>query len=452
MAVMRIGRRNADAAVGDGQPRKGTLATLRNSPPAVRRLLVAAVVDSAGTGLFLSASAVFFTRYSHLSVGQVGAGLSVGALAGLLGTLPIGYLADRYSPRSILIGICLWRAACFVGYVFVQSFPFFIIVAACQGAGERGVVPVRQAIISRSVDEGQRPAAAALLRTAQNASFTAGAAIATAALATAGHTAFVALTLGNAGSFIAAVIAILGIPASTVIADTVAERHEVSRRATAPLRAFAALTGGVRDRRFIGLAGLNGLLALHNSLLVIGIPLWIVARHVLPVAIVPTLTLLNTILVVLLQMTVASAAKSMRDAGRCMLRAGVALAGACVLVGVSAGPFSAGMVLTLLVVAVICLTIAELYRSAGGWQVALAQARGDSASRYLAVFSLGTAAEAFIGPALFADAVVSSGGIGWWVIAGVFGLAGVLAWRLTTDRVTVTCGSSSLREGAAKQR
>jgi MFS family permease len=449
---MRTGRRNADAAVSDGRTRKGALATLRDSPPAVWRLLAAAVVDSAGTGLFLSAAAVFFTRYSHLSVGQVGAGLSIGALAGLLGTLPIGYLADRYSPRTILIGICLWRAACFVTYVFVQSFPLFIIVAACQGAAERGVVPVRQAIISHSVDEGRRSATAALLRTAQNASFTAGAAIATAVLATAGRAAFIAMTLGNAGSFIAAGVAVLGIPASAAIAGPGAGHHEVSRRTNAPLRAFAALTGGVRDRRFIGLAGLNGLLALHNSLLVIGIPLWIVARRVLPVAIVPAFTLLNTILVVTLQVTVASAARSTRDAGRCMLRAGLALAGACMLAGFSAGPSSAGIVLALLVVAVICQTIAELYRSAGGWQVALSRAQGDSASRYLAVFSLGTAMEAFVGPALFADAVVSSGAIGWWIIAGVFGLAGVSAWRLTMDRVTAAPGSSGRCEGAAEQR
>lgn len=424
-----------------------TFATLRTSPPAVRRLLVAAVVDSAGTGLFLSASAVFFTRYTHLSVGQVGAGLSIGALAGLLGTLPIGYLADRFSPRNVLIGICLWRAACFVGYAFVRSFPLFVIIAACQGAAERGVVPVRQAIISRSVDEARRPAAAGLLRTAQNASFTAGAAIATAALATAGRTSFVALTLGNAGSFLVTVIAVLGIPASAALAGTAAERHEVSRRATAPLRAFAALTGGVRDRGFIGLAGLNGLLGLHNSLLVIGIPLWIVARRVLPVAIVPAFTLLNTILVVLFQVTVASAAKSKRDAGRCMLVAGMALAGACVLVGISAGPHRGPMVLTLLAAAVIGQTIAEIYRSAGGWQVALSRAEGDSASRYLAVFSLGTAAEAFIGPALFADAVVSSGAIGWWALAGVFGLAGVLAWRLTADRGTQARSAAEIPTG-----
>jgi MFS family permease len=409
---------------------------LRSSPPAVRRLLVATGVDSAGTGLFLSASAVFFTRYCHLSVGQVGAGLSVGALAGLLGTLPLGYLADRYAPRNVIVWICVWRAACFVGYVFVNSFPLFIIIAACQGAAERGIVPVRQAIIAYSVDEGQRPAAAALLRTVQNASFTAGAGVATAALATASRTAFVVMTLGNAGSFIAAAIAVLGIPAGTATAGAAAERHEASRRATALLRGFAALTGGLRDRRFITLAGLNGLLTLHNSLLVIGIPLWIVAGHLLPVAVVPALTLLNTILVVLLQVAVASAAKTMRDAGRCMLWAGAALAGGCVVVGVSAGPFSSWMVLALLVVAVICLTIAELYRSAGGWQIALAHAHGDSTARYLAVFSLGSAAEAFIGPALFADAIVSSGAVGWWVIAGVFGLAGVIAWRLTLDGST----------------
>ncbi len=449
--MLKIGRRPAGAAAA-GRARTGTLATLRESPPAVRRLLLAAIVDSGGTGLFLSASAVFFTRYSHLSVGEVGAGLSIGALAGLLGTLPVGYLADRFPPRSILVGICLWRAACFVGYVFVRSFLPFAIIAACQGAAERGVVPVRQAIISHSVDEEHKLAAAALLRTAQNASFTAGAAIATAALATASRVAFVSLTLGNAGSFIAAAVVILGIPAAAAMAGTAAERHEVSRRATAPLRAFAALTGGIRDRGFLSLAGLNGLLGLHNSMLVIGIPLWIVARHVLPLAIVPAFTLLNTILVVLFQVSVASAAKSTRDAGRYLLLAGVTLAAACVLVGCSAGPFSAWIVLVILIAAVIFQTFAEIYRSAGGWQIALSRAQGDSTGRYLAVFSLGTAAEAFVGPALFAGAVVSSGAVGWWVIAGVFGVAGLLAWRLTADRGTVGRGSAGLRQGAAEQR
>jgi hypothetical protein len=249
----------------------------------------------------------------------------------------------------------------------------------------------------------------------------------------------------------ATVVVILGIPAGTAAAGPAGQRHEVSRRATAPLRAFAVLTGGVRDRRFIGLAGLNGLLTLHNSLLVIGIPLWIVARRVLPVAVVPAFTLLNTILVVLLQVRVASAAKSTRDAGRSMLRAGVALAAACVLVGASAGPFSAGVVLALLVVAVICQTVAELDRSAGGWHIALSRAQGDTAGRYLAVFSLGSAAEALVGPALFADGVVSSGASGWWIIAVAFGIAGVIAWRLATGWVPVPPGSSGVGEGAVEQ-
>src|SRR5262249_58689599 len=63
-----------------------------------RWLALAALIDSTGTGLFMTGSAIYFTRVVGLSAAQVGLGLSVAGLVGLLGSVPIGVLGDRFGP------------------------------------------------------------------------------------------------------------------------------------------------------------------------------------------------------------------------------------------------------------------------------------------------------------------------------------------------------------------
>jgi len=85
-------------------------------PPESRLLVVVGLVDSTGTGLFIAGSAVFFTRGAGLSITEVGIGLTIAGLAGLLALTPLGMLADRIGPRPAAVLLHFWRAAGMFAY------------------------------------------------------------------------------------------------------------------------------------------------------------------------------------------------------------------------------------------------------------------------------------------------------------------------------------------------
>jgi MFS family permease len=390
----------------------GLLAGLRQASPPVRRLLVVMLANSAGTGLFLAGSAVYFIRRVGLSPAEVGAGLSVAAIAGLLAAVPVGLLADRIGPRSVLIGLHLVRAAAFVGYLFVSSFPPFLLLACVISAADHGA-PACQGVVLGVVPADRRVATMALMRSVQNVGFALGTAAAAAALAANSGTGYDAIVLGNVVSFLICAALVAGLPPAT-------GRSEVAPRGSALRRLFR------EDRLYLRLTALDAVLALNATVLVIGMPIWVVTRTSAPASLVAVLLLLNTVLVIALQVRAAAGAESVPGAGRTLGRAGVALAASCALFAVSAAvPGTA--VVAVLVLAAVVLTAGELWHAAGAWGVSFGLAPEDARGRYLAVFSLGLATAEVIGPVLVASLVVASGAPGWLLLGVAFAAAGLLA-------------------------
>lgn len=66
-----------------------------------RRMLWIALINKAGTGLWMGAAALYFTLVAGLSVAQVGILMGVSGAAGIAGAPLTGHLADRFpSPAS----------------------------------------------------------------------------------------------------------------------------------------------------------------------------------------------------------------------------------------------------------------------------------------------------------------------------------------------------------------
>src|SRR6266540_2944652 len=120
-------------------------------PRSSRLLIVVALVDSLGTGLFLSGSAVFFTRSAGLSTTEVGVGLTAGGLCALLTLTPLGMLADRIGPRAAAVLMHFWRAIGFVGYAFVHDFVGFMLIACLVMPPTRAIEPIGQMFVDRAV-------------------------------------------------------------------------------------------------------------------------------------------------------------------------------------------------------------------------------------------------------------------------------------------------------------
>lgn len=393
--------------MGGGTGRLLALAA-RVLPPgaAGRRLVLLTLVDSVGTGLFLAGSVLFFTRVIGLSTGQIGLGLSLAGVASFVSLVPTGVVADRWGAQPALVALQAWRALWFAAYTAVAGMAGFLVVAIALGAAERPTVPITQAVVAAAVEDTERVRTLAVMRSVRNVGFALGAALATLVIAANTPSAYRLLVLADAASFavVAILLARLRLPAPARTA-----------RAAAPGRSLRSF----RDGGYLLLAACNGVLYLHTLLLAVAIPLWITKHTAVPAVVVGVVVLLNTVLAVVLQVPLSRGADAPAVAARRQLQAGLALAGCCGLL-VLTGQASAAVGTLLVLVAVVALTLGEIWQSAGGWGLSFAYAPQDRRSAYLSVYNLGATGTAIAGPALLTSAVVDRAAPGWLGLAAGF--------------------------------
>lgn len=380
-------------------------------PRESRLLVVVGLVDSTGTGLFIAGSAVFFTRGAGLTVTEVGIGLTVAGLCGLLALTPLGMLADRIGPRPASVLLHFWRAAGFFAYAFVHDFTTFLVVACLVGIPARAVDPVSQMFVDRHIGKDLRTRVMAAFRVVYNVGFALGALLATLVLAIGTRPAFLAIVLGDAVTFVIAGVLLARVP---LLADHAPTKPTVR-----------GWPKSLRQGRYLVVAGLNAVFVLHIPLLSIGIPLWATLHTDAPPMVVGPLVLLNTILAILLQVRFSRGTETRAGGVRALRLASVSLAG-CAVVLAFAGRFDAVGATVLLVAGMVLLTFGELFQVAGGLSVSYDLAPRERQGEYLAVFWLGVAAMHMVGPVLVTVGIVSSGPVGWLGLAAVFLAAGLV--------------------------
>jgi MFS family permease len=377
-----------------------------------RRLVLIEFIDSVGSGLYLGGSAIFFTRAVGLSSGQIGFGVALGATLGLCTLFPVGLLADRVGPRRVFVGLCAWRAAGFAAYAVVRDFPSFLAVVCFLGLTDKAMGPIVQALVGATVGPAGRVQTMAYLRVVRNVGFTLSGVLVAIPLLLDTRSAYNAIVLADALSFVLAGWLVLRMPV----------RDAAQARALRREPPAAAL----RDRRFLALTALNGVLMLQLTMLILAIPLWLVHETRAPKAMMGPLIALNTLLVVLFQIPLSHRAATVPAAARQLAWSGVFFAVCCLLVAASA----TGAAVVLLTAAVLMLTVGELLQAAGGWRLSFDLAPEHRRGAYLSLFGLGTSAQAIVGPPLFTLVVFRAGAAGWAGLAALFALSGLLVPRL----------------------
>lgn len=387
-------------------------------PPsrAGRLLALFSLINAIGSGLWLTGSALFFTRVVGVTPAQVGLGLSAGGVVGLLTTMPVGTLVDRFGARRVAAGLLLWRTGGFVAYTFARGFGEFLAVVCLLGAADRVMGPVIQSLVSTVVSPSERSVTMGYLTATRNAGFTLGGVLASVMITVFGGASYRLLVLGNAASFVLALPVLLTLKGS---------------QPAAPQRGLALLRSALpRDRPLLRIAAVNGLLVAHFTLLTVTIPLWVVTRTAAPKTLLGVLLAINTIGASLFQVPVSRRTSTLRIAARKYLFAGAALLLCCVVVAVT-GTLGAVSASVFLVVAISLLTAAELTQSAAGWQVSFALAEPERRGSSFAAFSLGESAQTVIGPALLTALVVAGGWAGWLAVGTLLAAAGALGFLLT---------------------
>lgn len=388
-------------------------------PPGAARVLVAnGFVGSIGTGMFLTGSVLYYTRVIHLSPTQVGIGLSLAGLIGMAVSVLLGRVADRTGPRLVLVGLHAFRIFAYIGLALVTNFWQFLIAVVLVTSADRAGPPANQAMVGRIFEKTDRLRTMAYLRAFRNVGLGLGALLAGIAVQSDTAWAYRLLVFGNAASFIPMVFLVFGLkrferPAAPVVAP------EAGTEEAKPLTALAQ---PLREVPFLSVSLANGFLMLHDSILFVALPLWIVGYTDAPPFMVAVVLIINTMLTALGQVWWTRLAENLADATRALTTCGIVLA----LASAAMAGAHYGNVLTasvLIVFGVLLLTVGENLHAAASWEVSYELSPAEQQAQYLAVFNLGANVHDTAGPIVVTTLGVTAGPPGWIGLAAIFLLA-----------------------------
>ncbi|MDH6574541.1 MFS transporter [Kitasatospora sp. MAP5-34] len=425
---------------GGENPRggQGLIAQLRNPPGGrnARIMLLALGLDRTGSGLWASSSVLYFTFVTHLSARQIGLLLGVAGVAGIVGSPVAGRLADRFPVRSLLIGCHLLRLVTLGLLLVCNGFNALLPVVAVTYLGDRGAKTLEMLFATRAAGE-QRAAYQALSRSATNAGCALGAGIAAIGLAVGTHGAYQALIVGDALSFAAA----------AALVWRTREPQDGSAEAARPGGVAAGSRPSARpanpwwDRGYLLFVLLDIAMCIDDSILNVGLPLWLVNRTSAPHALVPAFLVINTVLVVLLQLRVSARVEGPRPATWAVLAYGVLLFGCC-LVMAAASRGGAWTATALMLAAALLVTLAELMRSVSSWELAVSLAPQEARASYLGVAGMSQSIQKSAGPPLLTGVVMAAGPAGWVVLGALVAGLSVVQRAACSRRLQVAAAGS----------
>ncbi|WP_157170951.1 MFS transporter [Nocardia araoensis] len=397
-------------------------------PPGPQRMLALITAASAvSSGIYLSTVVLYFTRIVRISPMRVGVGLSIAGAACVVGGVLVGKLSDRHDPLLVLRRSLIVAAVATLGFLAVDGFAMYLLVVPAAAAGQACVQLLTTAIITKIVTERANEFRA-YTRSVLNVGIAVG--IGLSALAVQFDSALLYRTAIVVGAIFLALAALL------------VGRLPALRPACAESPGGRSRWAALRDRPYLALTALDGVLSLQYRIQSVAIPLWIIGATTAPRWSIATLDMLNIAIVVLFQVRASRRVLDVPAAGAALRRCGWAFLVACVLFA-SARGHGGWIAVLILVAGGAILSVGELWQTAGGFEASNLLAPPREIGAYLGVFSIGLRMADTVGPALLAWLCVDVGVVGWYVTGFVLLAAGLLsplvvAWAESTrDRYLV---------------
>ncbi len=400
---------------------RSLLAQLRRPPGGrdARIMLLAQFLDRTGTGVWGAASVLYFTFVTGLDARHLGLLLGAAGVAGIAGSPLAGRLAGRLPVRLLLIGCHLLRFGTLSLLLLCTGLDALLPVVAATYLGDRAAKAMEMLFATR-VAGARRSTYQALSRSAANAGFALGAGIAAVGLAVGTVTAYRVLILGDAVSFLV-VAGLVWRTREPPGAEDVHHREMASARQTPGPSPW-------RDAGYLLFVLLDAPMNLDDSILNVGLPLWLVHHTMAPRALVPTFLLINTVVVVAMQMRVSAKVGRPRQAAAVVALNGFAVFLCCAVltIATTGGEWPASIAM---LAAAVLVTVAELMRSVSSWELAVSLAPRGGRAAYLGVAGMAQSVQKSGGPLLLTGAVMTAGSVGWLALG-----AGVAALSVTQSR------------------
>ena len=385
-----------------------------------RRILAAAqLVNNFGNGLFLTGQALFFTRSVGLSVSQVGLGLGISALFGLVAGIPVGHLADRLGSRGTYLTTMLVQGVAATTLVFVHFFWTFLVVVCLTQFAQAASLAARGPMI-RALGGDDPARFRAYLRSLTNLGITFGGAAAMVSIQIDTRPAYLALVLGDATSFFVCAALVRRLPRVAPLPEPPDTNRWIA----------------LRDRPYLTITLLDGLLGMQYAVLAFALPLWIVDFTNAPRWFIGVALLTNTIMCVLFQVRASRGIDTAAGAGRAMRRAGLAFLVSTALFAMMAGlpGWAAGLIV---LPAAAIHTVGELWQASAGFELSYGLAAPHAQGQYSGLYNMGFVFANAIAPPTLGLLCITWGRPGWFVLGAILAGLGlvvppVVAWAERT--------------------
>ncbi|MET8509807.1 MFS transporter [Streptomyces sp. NPDC004787] len=373
-------------------------------------LALSSLLNIIGTGAFTSITVVFLLQSAQLSAHELGSGLALSGIVALGASSQAPRLIHRIGARRSLLAVTAISGAAAISYIAVRGTVSLVLIATVAIAAQRAGAVCRLVIISREFSNEQRVAIRAQLQVAANLGFGLGALIGAGALTLASIEAYNAVITFNMLTYAAAWILLRGLPGDT--ADGAQSRRLA-----------------LHDRTFLLVSVCGAASAMHNAILPTAIPFWLAKHAGLPKPLAAVMLILNTTMVLLLQVRVARNVDSLSAARMTHRRVGLLLALACGMISLAEG--SGSLAIGILLISGVVYTWAEMCQSSAAWRIAFDLIPPDSAPAYHATYSTITSLGTMIAPAVVVFVLEASGSWGWPILGLMFAsacwLTGVVA-------------------------
>ncbi|WP_146060453.1 MFS transporter [Amycolatopsis sp. CA-128772] len=381
-------------------------------------IYVATLVLSVGKGAWYACWAMFYLRSIGLSPAQFGFGITAAGVVGMVAGMPFGYLADRVGPREVLFGLTLVRGLAILSLALVDGFWAVMLVTCVVVMVERAAPGIRIAVISGLTSGPDRLKALSNTHVMKESGAVVGSLIGGVILFFDTQPAYLVMVLLCGGTNLAFALLLLRVP------------HVESLRERRVTRKVLVL----RDRPFLVLTALSGVLALNWGVYDSGLPIWLTTHTHAPPWTMGALMVFNGIVIVLLLNRFTQAAATVPSASRLAVVSGVVLALSCAVYATTDGGTGV-VVIALLFAGAAVHTVGELFVLGSGYGLSVGMTKEDAHGEYQGMYGLGEGTAMMLAPGLLTALLSGWGVAGWLLLGALFLVAG--AGLLFTGRWSV---------------
>ncbi len=177
-----------------------------------RRFVTAIAVDAVGSGVFMPVCLLYFLVTTDLSLVQVGAAISLASAVALPAGPLIGGVVDRFGAKHVLLAGNALQAVGYAAYLVTDSFVALTLWTVVVTVGRTAFWGSYGNIVAAISVPGERETWFGFLGALRNVGFALGGLLSGLAITIGTDTAYAAVVLANALSFLLAFVLLLAVP------------------------------------------------------------------------------------------------------------------------------------------------------------------------------------------------------------------------------------------------